>query len=170
MRKSLRDSINITTLVAGNGSSGTALNQLSGPRGVLVDLDLNLYVADCYNNRVVRFARDQLNGTVVAGSGAPDTIDLQCPSALVLDADGFLFISDLSNNRIVGSGPRGFRCLVGCSGVSGSAADRLSTPYALSFDSHGNLFVADRDNSRIQQFVLVRNSCSEYRMSGDEVE
>ena len=64
-----------------------------------------------------------MSGTVVVGSGASRTIDLQCPSGIVLDADGYLFISDYSNHRIVGSGPSGFRCLVGCSGMNGSAAN-----------------------------------------------
>ena len=170
IRWSPMDPINTTTIVAGNGTAGSALNQLNGPRGLLVDFNLNLYVADCFNNRVLRFAKGQLNGTVVVGSGAPGTIDLAYPSGLVFDADGYLFISDCSNHRIVGSGPSGYRCLVGCTTANGAAMDQLSQPYSLSFDSHGNLFVADRGNSRIQQFLLARNSCSESRMVSDEME
>ena len=169
LRKWRMDPSNSTGIVAGTGTPGTALNQFNGPRGLVVDFSLNLYVADCYNNRVLRFARGQSNGTVVVGSGASGTIDLAYPSGLVFDADGYLFISDLSNHRIVGSGPSGFRCVVGCTGSNGSAANQLSQPYGLSFDSYGNLFVADRDNSRIQRFILVRNSCSKSRMISDEV-
>ena len=170
MRKSLMDPINSTIIVAGNGTSGSGLNQLSGPRGVIVDFHLNLYVTECNNHRVIRFARDQLNGTIVVGSGAPGTIDLHCPSGIAFDADGYLFISEYDNHRIVGSGPNGFRCLVGCSGFGGPAADQLSRPYGLSFDRYGNLFVADRDNHRIQKFLLARNTCSEYDMTNDTIE
>ena len=153
------DPTNETTVVAGNGTVGSALNQLHTPRGLFVDHNLNLYVADCDNNRVLRFPRDEVNGVVLAGSGAPGTIDLRGPMSIVLDADGYLFIVEFNNHRIVGSGPNGFRCLVGCSGVSGAAANRLHNPWSLSFDRYGNLFVADYHNSRIQRFSLARNSC-----------
>jgi hypothetical protein len=117
---SFMEPINSTTIVAGNGTAGSALNQLNVPRGILVDFSLNLYVADCHNNCVLRFARGHLNGTVAAGSGAPGiTIDLLCPISIVLDADGYLFISEYYNHRVVGPGANVFRCLVGCSGVSG---------------------------------------------------
>ena len=67
-----------------------------------------------------------------------------------------------NNHRIIGSGPDGFRCVVGCSGISGSASDQLNYPQNLAFDSFGNLFVVDKNNGRIQQFLLVTNSCSKY--------
>ena len=162
MRRSLMDPVNRTTIVAGNMTPGAALNQLRVPRRIMVDLDLNLYVADCDNNRVLRFAQGQVNATVVVGSGAPGTIDLRGPMGIVLDADGYLFIGEYYNHRIVGSGPNGFHYLVGCSGVSGIAANQLLYPWSLSFDCYGNLFVADRGNRRVQRFDLARNSCSEY--------
>ena len=137
---SFMEPINSTTIVAGNGTAGSALNQLNVPRGILVDFSLNLYVADCHNNRVLRFARGQLNGTV---------------------ADGYLFISEYYNHRVVGPGANVFRCLMGCSGVSGWVANQLYQPWSFSFDRDGNLFVADLSNGRIQTFLLARNSCSE---------
>ena len=170
VRRSLMDPINRTTIVAGSGTAGAALSQLDGPRGLAIDFNLNLYVADCNNNRVLRFARGQLNATVVVGSGAIGTIDLRCPSGIVLDADSYLFVSDYNNHRIVGSGPSGFRCLVGCTYVSGSAASQLNQPYSLSFDRYGNLFVADCFNHRIQRFLLARNSCSECDSINDKRE
>ena len=70
---------------------------------------------------------------------------------------------DTGNNRIVGSGPNGFRCLVGCSGSGGSASNQLNSPETLSFDSYGNMFVTDWWNNRIQKFVLSTNSCGKYK-------
>jgi DNA-binding beta-propeller fold protein YncE len=100
----------------------------------------------------------QLNATTVAGNQTAGTITLSCPTGIVLDADGHLFITDFSNNRIVGSGPNGFRCIAGCTGVSGAAADQLYYPRGLSFDSYGNIYVADGYNYRIQKFLLATNA------------
>ncbi len=99
----------------------------------------------------------QLSGTTVAESAI--TIALNQPSGVVLDADNYLFIVDCGNNRIIGSGPNGFRCVAGCSGLSGSSANQLYSPGMLSFDSYGNIFVTDRDNNRIQKFLLATSSC-----------
>ena len=159
VKMSLYDGSNTATIAAGNGTSGSAAYLLTTPVGIFVDEHFNLYVADYGNNRIQLFQPGQLNATTLAGSRAPGTIALQQPAAVILDADGYLFISDSGNSRIVRSGPFGFQCLLGCSGVAGAASNQLNQPYALSFDSYGNLFVADRSNDRIQKFLLATNSC-----------
>ena len=123
------------------------------------------------NNRVQMFQPGELNGITVAGSGSLNTtIILDNPTSVILDADGYLFIMDKSNYRIVGSGPYGFRCLVGCSTGQGSASNQLSTVFSISFDSYGNIYVADFGNKRIQKFLLVANSCGKYnRTPGSSV-
>jgi hypothetical protein len=102
-----------------------------------------------------------MNAVTVAGNGASGAIVLNGPTGIVLDADGYLFIVDTNNHRIVGSGPDGFRCVVGCSGGNGSASYRLSHPAMMGFDRDGNIFVVDRSNNRIQRFLLSSNSYSE---------
>jgi hypothetical protein len=88
------------------------------------------------------------------------TITLTAPTGIVLDADKYLFIVEYGNSRIVGSGPLGFRCIVGCSDSDSSESNKLSNPWSLSFDSHGSIFVTDWQNKRIQKFLLSTNSCS----------
>jgi tripartite motif-containing protein 71 len=158
MMKSPGSSANTSTIVAGTGCAGSASNMLNSPWGIFVDISLNLYVADYSNNRIQFFVAEQPSGTTVAGNGV--SISLHYPTGITLDADGYLFIVDRIDNRIIGSGPNGFRCLVGCSG-SGSASDQLSFPQTLSFDSYGNMFVIDTENNRIQKFLLATNSCGE---------
>jgi len=163
VKKIISDDANTSMTVAGTGVSGSASNLLNEPRGIFVDANFNLYVADCLNNRIQRFPSGQLNAVTIAGSGASGTtISLDCPTGLVLDANGYLFITDFNNHRVVGSSANGFRCLVGCSGVSGSSSNQLYNPTSLSFDSYGNLYVADMNNNRIQQFVLATNSCGKF--------
>jgi hypothetical protein len=159
--RSLDDVSNTVRIVAGTGCSGSASNMLSLPNGIFVDISFNLYVADSGNNRIQLFRSGQSNGTTLAGYGALGTITLNRPNDVILDADGYLFIVDSGNSRIVGSGPTGFRCLVGCSG-SGSSANQLANPQSIAFDSYGNIFVADSGNSRIQKFILATNSCGMY--------
>ncbi len=151
-------SINNTLIAAGTGCSGSAPHMLFNPRGIFVDSSLGLYVADCGNNRIQYFKSGELNGVTVFGNRFTEDIKLNCPNGIVLDADGYIFIVDSNNHRIIGSGPDGFRCLVGCFGA-GSTQDQLYYPQALSFDSYGNIFVADMGNARIQKFLLSTNSC-----------
>ena len=161
LRKNATSDVNASSIVAGNGSYGFASDLLYGPCGIFVDIDLGLYVADSANNRIQLFRSGQLNGTTVAGMGAAGTIALNSPSGVVLDGNGYLFISDTENHRIVGSGPNGFRCVVGCTQTPGFAANQIAFPQSFSFDSSGNLYVTDPDNDRIQKFVLASNSCGE---------
>jgi len=154
------NSPNPNTIVAGTGSPGSTSNMLNQPQGIFVNINLDLYVADCGNDRIQLFNFGQLNGTTVPVNGPSGTITLDCPSGIILDADDYLFIVDSLNSRIIGSGPAGFRCVVGCSGNSGSASDQLNNPQSLAFDSLGNLFVVDQNNSRIQQFLLTAGPCS----------
>ena len=157
-KKSLNNDSN-TTIAAGNGTRGSTSNMLNAQRGIFLDNNSNLYVADCGNDRIQLFLFGQLNATTVLGNGPTTTITLSCPIGIILDGDGYLFITDSGNNRIVGPGPNGYQCVAGCTGGNGSASDQLSYPRSLSFDSYGNIFVADGYNDRIQKFLLATNTC-----------
>jgi hypothetical protein len=162
---SLTDSVMTPIIVAGTGIRGSDSNQLSGPFGIFVDVNLDLYVADCGNNRVQLFQSGQSNDITVAGSESPyPTISLICPTGIVLDAQKYLFIVDSYNHRIVGSGSNGFRCLVGCH-EEDSQSNQLTAPFTLSFDRSGNMFVTDRWNPRIHKFPLIGNSCGKLKMT-----
>ena len=162
--KSLDDPTNMLTTVAGTGCPRSSVTELNYPYGIFVDYNSNLYVADGYNHRIQLFHSGQTSATTVAGTGAPSTITFFYPLDVKLDADGYVFVVDTNNRRIIGSGPDGFRCVAGCSGVYGSASNQLSNPHSMSFDSDGNIWVADLDNQRIQKFLLRTNSCGEYHL------
>ena len=148
-------------IVAGTGCQGFLSDMLHNPRGIFVDTNFDLYVADRENHRIQRFPLGQYNGITMAGRGAAGTIDLNLPTGVALDADGYLFIVDSENDRIVGSGPDGFRCVVRCYGVWGSGPDQLDSPISMAFDSYGSIYATDRWNYRVQYFQLSSNSCSE---------
>ncbi|CAF1066950.1 unnamed protein product [Adineta steineri] len=147
-------------VAAGTGCPGSSSNQLRSPLGIFVDMNLDLYVADCNNDRVQLFQSGEVQGITVAGNGSINpTITLQRPSGIILDAEKYLFIADQGNNRIFGSDANGFRCLIGCYG-KGSQSNQLYYPASLSFDRSGNIFVSDSSNDRIQKFKYVKRSCA----------
>ncbi|CAF0948781.1 unnamed protein product [Adineta steineri] len=160
VKKWLNDNGTTFTVVAGTGSSGSAANQLNLPSGLFVDVQFNVYVTDCKNNRVQFFPSGQIIGITKVGNGATGTITLNCPHAITFDANSYMFLIDSNNNRIIGSGPYGFRCLFGCTTSTGSTANQLNSPRTFGFDSYGNLFVSDQDNNRVQKFIIASNSCS----------
>jgi DNA-binding beta-propeller fold protein YncE len=161
--KSLNNNSNQLTIVGGTGTASSMSNMLHNPRGIFVDITFDLYVADCGNDRTQLFLSGKLSAVTIAGNGSLNiTIPLNCPTDIILDGDRYLFIVDSGNHRIIGSGPSGFRCLVGCSGSSGSSPNQLYKPWALSFDSYGNIFVTDQGNSRIQKFNLMPVSCGKF--------
>ena len=151
LKKSFNDDANTSTVVAGNGTNGSGSYLLSAPAGIFVTTSFSLYVADSGNDRVQLFLSGQRDGTTEAGNDAPGTISLNNPSGVVLDGNECIFIVDQGNNRIVGSGPGGFRCIVGCTGMNGCASNQLLAPRRMSFDSVGSIFVIDGGNQRIQK-------------------
>jgi hypothetical protein len=170
MAKSLNNELNPLTIVAGTGTAGSTSNMLKNPRGIFVDSNLDLYVADCGNDRIQWFQSGKLSATTIVGNGSLNsTFTLNCPTDIVLDSNNYPFIVDSGNHRIVGSDSNGFRCLVGCNESSGSASSQLSNPWALSFDFYGNIFVSDHGNSRIQKFSWMDNLCGKCK-EGDGVD
>ena len=158
--KSLCRNSNAWTVVAGTGINGSTSDMLDTPRGIFIDINFDLYVADRLNHRVQLFRPGQTHGTTVAGNTSSNvTITLNEPTGVVLDADNYLFIVDFGNNRIVRSGPNGFRCIIGCYST-GQGSNQLSQPIFLRFDSHGNIFVTDNGNNRTQKFLLLTDTCS----------
>ncbi|CAF4053061.1 unnamed protein product, partial [Adineta steineri] len=161
VKRSLNDSMMTSNPVAaGTGTLGSAPNQLYFPSGIFVDVNFDLYVADCENHRVQLFQSGKSNGIIVAGRTSPhQTIELNYPREIILDAEKYLFIVDQNNHRIIGSGLNGFRCLVGCYG-KGLQSNQLFFPHGLSFDRSGNMFVTDQSNHRIQKFNYLKRYCA----------
>ena len=113
---------------AGNGTSGSTSTQLSGPWGIFVDKNFDLYVADAGNHRIQRFRSGDSNGTTVAGSSIANNLSLNYPTDVVLDAFGHIYIADSANSRIIRVTSNTYQCLVGCSG-NGSAFQRIFSAF-----------------------------------------
>jgi sugar lactone lactonase YvrE len=142
---------------SGDGGPATRA-QFHGPFGLALDSSGNLFIADCYNQRVRKVSAQGII-TTVAGNGrqgysgdgrAATDAQLYWPKGLAVDASGNLFIVDTGNNRIRKVRTNGIITTVA---GGGTASEQSSGPatnaslYTLSggvaLDSPGNLFIAD---------------------------
>src|SRR5262249_18069906 len=171
----------LITTVAGTGTAGfsgdggpATAAQLAQPRGVALDADGNLLIADYQNTRIRQVAAATGIITTVAGDGqfsssnigdgGPATnAQLYFPPAVAVDAGGSLYIADsLSHHIRLVSGATGvINTIAGAPDVGqglGFNGDGIPAPLAnlaepedVAIDSAGNLYVADAPNQRIRR-------------------
>jgi len=154
--------------VAGfSGDGGRAVDaELSGPSGLAVDGQGNLYVSDYWNQRIRKVSPDGVITTVAgtgqvgfAGDGGPATAArFNGLWALAVDPSGNLFVSDSANQRIRRITPAGLITTVAGSGTQGFVKEgvpaldaRFQYPRGVAADGHGNVFIADTGNGRIRK-------------------
>jgi len=105
----------IIATVAGTGDPGSVGDEgaataaaLSAPRGVAVDDNGNIFIADTGNHRIRQITPDGVihsiagqNGAGFAGDGGLATsARLNTPGGLFLDGSGALYVADTNNNRV----------------------------------------------------------------------
>ncbi|CAF1271800.1 unnamed protein product [Adineta steineri] len=124
------------------GVSGNDSLHLYNPQYITLDETQGLfYVADTFNNRIVRYSLNSSVGTVVAGgNGAGQGRNqLNLPSGIYLAKSiNALYIADTVNNRIVRwyLGDSEGQTIAGyCNGTAGTTALLLNTPTTLTMDS-----------------------------------
>ena len=90
----------------GDGGQATSA-QLNFPRGVAVDGQGNVYIADSSNNKIRKVSGGNIStfagtGTAgAAGDGGPATsAQLNFPSGVAVDGQGNVYIADQSNNKV----------------------------------------------------------------------
>ena len=91
-------------VVAGHSTvPGSALNQLYGAAGLQVDNQSFVYIADAFNNRIMRWTPNATVGTRFAGltSVGASAQALDTPINVLLDEQSSsLYVVDSLNNRI----------------------------------------------------------------------
>ncbi len=131
---------------------------LLGPRGITVDADGLVYVADTEHNRVVvtngQGELVSVIGTPASGSLADGA--LKQPWGLALGQDGNLYVADTWNNRIAVFSLDGtFLRSWGHEGVPGTdtSGEAMWGPRDIKIGPDGNVYVADTGGKRVRVYA-----------------
>ena len=124
-----------------NYASISNVDTTSTPGDVKLSKDVDLYIADTGNDRIVKTKMDGSGWTTLGGFGSPGGIYFDSGS-------GYVYVADTSNCRIVKTKMDGTGWTT--YGICGSQTGRFSGPMGIYFDSgSGDVYVADEGNSRI---------------------
>ena len=168
------------TGIAGLGYAGpagfpAALSSLDHPQNVAVNAQGDVFIADTYNNRVVKIT-PQGQVVTVAGDGVAGYsgdgrlaafAELNQPTGLAVDAKGNLYIADSANNVIrrvaattgiitsVAGDYAADKANGGLGGFSGdggpATSAQLNDPQGVAIDGAGDLFIADTFNNAVRE-------------------
>lgn len=160
---------------AGPGGFPAALSSLDHPQNVAVNAQGDVFIADTYNNRVVKVTPQgqvvAVVGDGVAGYSGDGRLaafaELNEPTGVALDAQGNLYIADSANNVIrrvdaktgiittVAGDYAADQANGGLGGFSGdggpATSAQLNDPQGVAVDGAGDLFIADTFNNAIRE-------------------
>ncbi len=119
------------------------------PNDISLDSNGFVYVADTWNNRIVKFSQDGIFITTWGYYGS-DNGEFDTPYGIAIDNSGFVYIADTWNDRVQKFDQDGK--FITKWGVSGTGNGELSFPFGIAVDNKGFVYVADEGNHRIQKF------------------
>jgi len=147
---------------SGDGDIATDA-KLDGPKGLYVDKDGNIFIADTYNNRIRKVDQAGIITTIAGGGNGGDgglavNASLSDPVDVITDSAGNIYISEQAGNKIRKVNRNGIITTVAGNGIGGYNGDSgkainasLKLPTGICFDKTGNLIIADTYNNRIRK-------------------
>ena len=161
VRKVSQDGSIVT--IAGNGNGGYAGDggpatqaHMTQPRGVAVDANGVVYIADTGNGQIRRVDAQGGISTVNTGSSLKD------PRGIAVDRAGNLYIADTGANLVRRVAPDGSLTTIAGNGTCCYSGDggfalnaQLNQPWGIAVDAAGNLYIADTGNNAVRQLAPV---------------
>jgi len=176
------DTNGMTTTIAGtnapgenqygySGDGGPASNaRLNDPNGLALDNHGNLFIVDCFNQRIREINTNGIIFTVAgngtngyAGDGGPATnaqfqIGGNQPCGIAFDALGNLFVPDWLNARVRKIDTNGIITTVAGNGFSGDLGDggpatnaSIKGPMVVAADASGQFFIVESAGLRVRK-------------------
>jgi sugar lactone lactonase YvrE len=151
--------------LAGWGLGGNQDGDLVGPRGIAVDADLNVYVADTGNHRIQKFTIGRYAMFVAKwGSKGTGAGQFDMPYAVATDVLGNVYVVDKGNSRIQKFTPQG--AFIRAWGGPGTGHGQFQNPQGIAVDAAGNVYVVDADDARVQRFNVRGEFLGQWGSSG----
>ena len=163
----------ITTIVNTSGTGGysgdnglAASAKISGPAGIWIDDNGNIYFADNNNSRIRRVDVTTKIITTIAGNGiadfsgddgAPISASLNYPEKFAFDSKGVLYIADVYNSRVRQVKNNVITTIAGNGsptndGDGGLATDAsIGLPTGIAIDTDDNIYIVDNYNSVVRR-------------------
>jgi len=154
--------------IAGSGVQGYADGEgtrakFNYPESVVIDNEDNLFISDCYNNRIRKLSKQGMVSTIAGSSrgyedGVGTNAKFSRPTQIELDSNNNILIADAFNHRIRKITPHGVVSTIAGSGVSGikngdASSAQFSHPRGIGLDQQGNLYVTDSSNHQIRKIT-----------------
>lgn len=137
------------TIAGGNGYEDQS-NQLYRPYGIYIDDDdQSIYVADCYNHRIVKWKFGAKKGQIIAGgNGRGNRIDqLDSPTDIIIDKKtDSIIICDQGNRRIVRLSRQ--------NNTNGEIIISNISCSRLAIDRNGDLYITDYDMHEVRRWNI----------------
>lgn len=131
-------------IIAGDKSEETDSElKLYEPQGIAIDSTGYIYIADTWNNRLLKIdplGRPQLK---IGNFGT-----LKEPHGIMVDNVKNIYVCDTGNHRICKFDFTGVQTAI--FGEEGSDKGKFRNPIGISSDKYGNVYVVDQGNQRIQ--------------------
>jgi len=168
----------------GSSTAAAGATGLYQPSAVRFDeTSGKVFVTDCANNRVLRFANAQAftsGGPAEAAFGQSDlnvTVGgssqskIRCAGEIAVDSGGHLWLADTTNSRVLrwdnaataASGTAAAAVLGQpdfTSNTSATTASKMAYPEGIYIDPNGRLWVADSGNNRVLRFDQPLNKAN----------
>ncbi len=156
--------ITVSTVAGGvkgyeDGPAATA--KFSGPNGVAVDAQGNIYVADHYNDLIRKITPAGMVSTLAGSTagfadGAGAAAKFRRPCGMCIDQQGNLYVTDAGNHMVRKVTPAGVVTRVAGNVVEGyedgpGLNAKFFSPEHVCIDKQGNLYVAENNNYKIRK-------------------
>ena len=136
----------------------------NSPKGITVDQNGNIFVADAGNNVIREISPSYMvstfagNGTQGAANGAGFGASFNNPISITADLNGNLYVADNGNNVVRKITAGGLVSLYAGSGAQGAvngsgASASFSNITSVSADVAGNIYVADAGNNLVRKIT-----------------
>lgn len=155
-----------TAGVTGSNDASGTLAEFSGPTGITIDKNNNLYVADTNNNTIRKITSARLASTFAGLAGASGVTNgigsaarFTSPYGVAVDSGNNIYVADSGNATIrkitVGQSVTTF---AGTAGVTGSVdgtgvAAQLNEPYGIAIDITNTIYVTDASSNTIRKIT-----------------